>query len=82
MVEGDEDGEHHGKGPKGRATIAHKRKRNAYDRHNADSHTYIYEQVHKKTAGEAVTVNPCELLSAALRITYDLQNHQHVKRNH
>lgn len=72
MVEGDEDGEHNGECPQGRATVAHKRKRDAYDGHNADGHTYIYEQVHKQATCEAVAVDSRELLPAALRIAYYL----------
>lgn len=79
VVEGDEDGKHRGESPEGGASVAHEWQRDAYDRHQADGHAYIYEQVHEQAAGQAVAVDSGEILPAVLGIFQDLQNQHHIQ---
>ena len=63
-VEGDEDEQEDGECPEGGASVADERQGNADDRHDAESHAYVYEKVHEYAACRAVAVYPCECLPA------------------
>ena len=78
MIQGDEDGQHYGERPERGSSVAHKGQWNAYDRHYPDGHSYIYEQVHKQAARKAISIDPCETLSASLCVTYDPKNQHNV----
>ena len=80
MVQGDEDGEHDGECPEGRAAVTHERERDADDRHDAYGHAHIDEKMHEQAACQTIAVNPGETLSTVLGIFYNLQNQKHIQR--
>ena len=47
VIQRDENEYEYSEGPQGRASVTQQRQRNAYDRHQADSHAYIDEKMHE-----------------------------------
>ena len=64
-VKCNEDEQHDGEGPHRGTSVADERQRDTDYRHKADCHAYIDEQVHEDAAGDAVSVDSRETLSAA-----------------
>ena len=77
-VQGYEDEDKDGEGPEGGASVADKRKGDADDRHQADGHAYVDEQVHEYAAGDTVTVDAGECLPATLRVLDDPPDEQYI----
>lgn len=79
-VEGYEYEEHGRESPKGGASVAYERKRNADYWHQAYGHAYIYEQVHEYAACNAISVYSCKRLPAVFRASYDSPYHEYIKK--
>ena len=81
-VEGDEDEQHHRECPERRAAVADERQRDADDRHKADGHADVDEQMHEEAAGQTVAVDARKRFAAAFGVAGDADDEEDVEQYH
>ena len=80
-VEGDENEQQDGKGPEGRTAVAEEGQGDADDRHQADGHADVDEQVHEDAGGDAIAVDPREGFPAPFSIQDEAYDEKDVQED-
>ena len=78
-VQGKENEQQYGEGPKGGPSVTQQRQRNTYDGHQSHCHTNVYEQMHKEARCDAISVDSGERFPAGLGIQDYPSNQQDIK---